>query len=77
VVALQVIKVNENTVPGGYKYGDLVLQVRGWTACSVKELLSLRNPKNWKPNKMWQNLLRKLWLKKSCFANDDDDDIYR
>jgi hypothetical protein len=22
----------------------------------------------------WQNLLKKVWLKKDCFANDDDDD---
>jgi hypothetical protein len=39
----------------------------------VKEL-SLLNPKKWKPDRVWQIILRKDMAKKSCFANDKDDD---
>jgi hypothetical protein len=70
----------------GYKYRDLVLQVGGWTQgwrpYTVKKLL-LRTPKKWKPkdtiddgiDKSGRNLRGRLWLKKGCFANDDDGDL--
>jgi hypothetical protein len=41
--------------------------------CSVKKLL-LRNPKKWKPDAIWQRLLKKVMAKKGCFESDDDDD---
>jgi hypothetical protein len=55
----------------GTKYRDLVRQVgswtQGWPPCCVKKLL-LRNPKKWKPDAIWQNLLRKAVAPKGVFC---------
>jgi hypothetical protein len=47
--------------------------MQGCPLCSVKKLL-LQNPKKWKPDQMWQNLLRKAVTQKWLFSDDDDDD---
>jgi hypothetical protein len=35
----------------------------------------LQNPKERKPDAIWQNILGRLWLKKGCF--DDDNNKFR
>jgi hypothetical protein len=37
-----------------------------------KKKILLKNPQKWKPDAIWQNLLKK-WLKKGSSANDDDN----
>jgi hypothetical protein len=36
----------------------------------------LQNPKKWKANAIWQNLVRKAMAQKGCFASDDDEDDF-
>jgi hypothetical protein len=62
----------DHHVTGWHKYKDLVLQVvgstYGWLFCSVKYIyVLLRNPKKWKADRIWQNLLRKTVVKKAVF----------
>jgi hypothetical protein len=37
----------------------------------------LQNPKKWKLDAIWQNLLRKAVAQKCCFVDDDGDDSLR
>jgi hypothetical protein len=81
-VALRIVQDDENgtrclgvylghPATGEHKYRNRVLQVgvltQGWRPCSVKKLL-LRNPKKWKPDQIWQNLLRKAMAQRGLFC---------
>jgi hypothetical protein len=41
--------------------------MQGWWPCFIKILL-LRNPKKWKLDKIWQNILRKAKAQKVLFC---------
>jgi hypothetical protein len=47
----------------GRKADDLVLGKK----------IFLRNMKNWKPDQIWQNILRKATVRKGCFTDGDHD----
>jgi hypothetical protein len=65
-----------NTVLGGYKYGDLVLQFGGWTqrwrSCSVKRNYCCEIQKVKTGWWIWRNLQREAVAQKGFFSDDDD-----